>query len=316
MLKVYSRKSPKLQVLELKDLDKAELLWLDLLNPSPEEKAAAEELLGITIPNQEEIMEIELSSRIYREGGVDFLTTPIITNSESLRPQSSPVCFILLPQTLLTLRFAEPTSFGSYAHKLNKAKDIPNSSQQIIVGLLETIADRMADILEKVSGDLENTSHNIFSAQNGLQNIIQKIGHSGDLLSKAQETLAGLSRILSYLEEIEYNWHEEAAKAGLHAVHHDVNSISEYAITLSNKITFLLDASLGMINIEQNKVLKIFALLTLIMMPPTIIVGFFGMNFHYMIIDLEWNGGPFLAIILMFLSALIPFWYLHKKGWF
>lgn len=277
-----------------------------------------ERLFSLKIPTREEMKEIEISSRLYVEKDSLFMTMPVIGHSLSEAPESELVTFILSNNKLITLRYDDPTPFGMFVQRINKQPLLAASGELVLMGLLEQIADRLADILENATNDLESLSHNIFHSGDSQANTpdfkeaLKRIGHVTDLATRAKDSLMNLNRLLLFFAA-QFKVKRET-KNRIDTLMLDASSIDEHAKFLSAKANFLLDATLGLINIEQNNIIKIFSIAAVAFLPPTLIASIYGMNFDLMP-ELKWELGYPLALLLMFISAIAPFWYFRRKKW-
>lgn len=293
-------------------------IWLDLHHPAREEERAVERLLGIEIPTREEMQEIEESSRLYVEKSSIVMTAPILNKSAADEPESTAVTFILVNKRLVTIRYADPAPFSLFIQRIIKQPSLVASGEEALVGLLEQVADRLADILEGATAELETISHGIFRS-NGVpegsesfKDVLRHIGFVGDLAAKAEDSMASLRRLLLFLTA--QSDIKKDTKTRTETLLRDIKSIDEHATFLSTKVSFLLDATLGMINIEQNNIIKIFSVAAVTFLPPTLIASIYGMNFEAMP-ELKWGLGYPLAVVLMVISALVPFIYFRRKKW-
>ena len=293
-------------------------VWIDLFTPSHQDEEAVARLLGIDIPTHEEMQEIEASSRLYEEDGALVMTMPVLTGTTTDKPETTAVTFILAGNCLVTVRYADPMSFGIFMRRLARQPGLAANGELALLGLLEQIVDRMADILESTAAVLEAISHDIFHATaapvggSGLKDMLQRVGRAGDLAAKVKDSLLGLNRLLLFMGA--KNGLRKDAKLRLKTLMRDANSIAEHGTFLSNKVAFLLDATLGMINIEQNGIIKLFTVAAMAFLPPTLIASIYGMNFRDMPeLDNAW-GYP-LALLLMLLSAVLPLLYFRRKKW-
>ena len=298
-------------------------LWLDLLEPSLEEETRVEKALGEEVPTREEMQEIELSSRLYTAGEAAFMTATVLSQTDTPDPKSSAVTFILTRRSLVSLRYTEPRPFIQFANRITRQPGLANTSEGALAGLLETIIDRLADILEQVSNELDGLSQAIFAeelpgtprpSRRDLRKVIQSLGRNGDLASKVHESVASISRLVRFFSQAIDGWGNKEIKGRIKTMNRDLASLSEYATYESHKVNFLLDATLGVLNIEQNNIIKIFTVASVAMMPPTLIASIYGMNFDIMP-ELKWSFGYPLAVLLMVISAALPFLYFKRKGW-
>jgi magnesium transporter len=297
--------------------------WFDLFNPTPEEDRLVESCLKISIPSREEMEEIESSARLYTEEGAEFMTVTVLTDLDTDHPSRTPVTFILKGNRLVTVRYADPRPFKTFIGRLQK----PNrhsTGELIMLGLLEAMIDRLADALEHTSSNIDAISREVFRSNSqaarrntrNLQLVIEQIGQKGDFLGLARESLVSLSRLLTYHRafDIENAKLSKEARQQTKVLQRDVASLSDHDSFLSAKINFLLDATLGLINLEQNQIIKIFSVAAVVFLPPTLVASIYGMNFDFMP-ELKWLFGYPFAIFLMVASAILPYMYFKRRGW-
>jgi len=296
--------------------------WVDLMEPTAEEDAFVDQLLDLDMPTREEMKEIELTSRLYREGASRYMTTSILVQAESENPKSSEITFILTGTRLVTLRYADPKPFALFAAQLQRKPSEANRDGAF-VGLLEAIIDRQADIMEKIGAELDALSHEVFSAtddrkrrqETELQDILRAIGRRGDLIAKERDALVSLGRLITFAGQEDFEAPRDSQLyPRLKPLARDLHSLTEYANFLSNKITFMLDATLGLINIEQNTIIKIFSVAAVVFLPPTLVASIYGMNLR-LYPDAGHAFGFEFALVLMVLSAVVPYWFFKRKGW-
>ncbi|MCR6633132.1 MAG: magnesium transporter CorA family protein [Magnetospirillum sp.] len=296
-------------------------LWIDLLSPTPEEEDAVEALIGADVPTREEMQEIEVSSRLSRDGDHLTMTAPVLTNSTGINPQNVAMTFILAGDRLITVRYGTPQAVAAYMARLERGRPPAGGAGEVLLSLIEGIVDRLADVLERIAAEQDAISHRIFhhpnrqrrrSSSRELEVMLRTIGRGGDLQSKAHDTIMGLRRVIAFLPEEELGLRD--GRARLKTIGRDLQSLAEYAAFLANKVAFLLDATLGIINIQQNHIIKLFSVMAVLLMPPTLVASIYGMNFHHMP-ELDWVWGYPLVLGLMVAAALIPFWLFKRKGW-
>ncbi|HHT0591950.1 TPA: magnesium/cobalt transporter CorA [Legionella anisa] len=324
MVVIYYQTDSRIQSQELNDENKhllQEALWIDLLDPTKEEEQTVETELKIEIPTKEEVEEIEPSSRLYVENNALYLTATMVALSDLPEAKTDVVAFIVTEKCLITLRYIELHPFKLFTKKLLRSKAKEHNAKALLIGLLDAAVDRLADILEKISGKFDEISKIIFhskdnhkTAETNYKHILQYIGANGDLGTKASESLISFTRLISYLEQVNNSDIPKELMTYLIIIQKDINALREHASFLSTKFSFLLDATLGMINIEQNNTIKIFSVAAVIFLPPTLIASIYGMNFTYMP-EISWYIGYPLAILMMFISAVLPFSYFKKKKW-
>ena len=297
-------------------------IWFDLVNPNLEEDKAVERQVGISIPTREEMLEIEVTSRLYAENGARYMTATLMCQSDTVTPKTTPVTFILSDHRLITVRYDEPRPFMIVGNKLARVCPPAVTGEAVLIDLLDAVIDRAADILERIGSEVDQISHDIFEPEaegadrtRSYNEILKAIGKKGDLASKVRESLVSIGRLLLYLanEADSMRWAKEP-RAQLRGMQRDVHSLSDHAAYLSNKIQFLLDAMLGVVTIEQNNVIKIFSVAAVALMPPTLIASIYGMNFKHMP-ELDWTLGYPIAIALMLLASALPYFFFRWKKW-
>ena len=306
------------------------VIWLDLVAPTFEEEAAVEAALSIDIPTREELAEIEASSRLYQEDGAAFMTANLIRRGENDRPESSPVTFIIKGNQLITIRYHHPQAFPVYVHRAMKPQSTAMTGWGIFLSLVEAVVDRAADHLERVGLIIDDTSRRTFNSGRSpagrkarkkplnLSELLENIGEEGDFNSKMRESLVSIGRMTAFMQalidQMKQTKDVKENRARVRVIQRDIQSLTDHSTFLSGKIGFLLDAVLGMSSIEQNNIIKIFSVASVVFLPPTLVASLYGMNFKFMP-ELDWKYGYVFAIGAMICSAVLPFLYFKRKGW-
>ena len=297
-------------------------VWIDLVNPTPAEDRAVERLAGVAIPTREDMQEIEISSRLYIENSTRYMTATLMCQSDTDMPKTTAVTFILAGRRLVTVRYELPKPFALVENKLARSCSPGITGEQVMMELLDAVIDRCADILERVGSDVDQVSHEIFepeSERHGnarrYSQILITIGRKGDLTSKVRESLVSIGRLVTFLSAaIEgVKWSKDMREQ-LKTMQRDVHSLTDHASYLSNKITFTLDSMLGVVNLEQNNIIKLFSVMAVVLMPPTLIASIYGMNFHEMP-ELQWEHGYSFALVAMAAAAVLPYLAFKWKKW-
>lgn len=301
-------------------------VWVDMLKPDDDERQQVAALLGVDLPTREEMKEIEASSQLYEENGAIFLTTPMISRADTVHPVQGELTFVLGLRQLVTIRYTEPRSITVFAARTIRQPELLNSAEDALLGLLDAVIGRVADVLELIGGRIDNLSTRVFedsfsaprttSRDNSpeLHKVLRGIGRAGDLTHKVRDSLAGLDRLVTFFSSVTASRLTREQKAGLKTMTRDLRSLNEQAGFVAHEINFLLDATLGLINIEQNNIIKIFSVAAVAFLPPTLIASIYGMNFKAFP-ELEWEWGYPFAIMMMILSAVLPFLYFRRRGW-
>jgi magnesium transporter len=326
MIRVFTKTTTVLAESTLKPGEKlpANTVWIDLLEPTRDEDLQVEGLTGIQIPTRDDQLEIEDSSRLYKEGGAQYMTAPLLYSIEVDKAGIQPVTFILSTNRLITVRYSKPHAFKQFETRVTRpGNDLVKTGCNgltILLGLIESVTDRSADLLEDVALRLDTESEALFSDKakvmttQRFRSAMRLLGHEGAFLSKVGESLSGLDRIVAYLEAETSGPNKRAVQGRLAQIEKDLHSLSRHADFLSGKITFLLDTVVGLVSVEQNGIIKIFSVAAVAFMPPTLVASIYGMNFEFMP-ELKWLWGYPAALGLMVLSALVPLVYFKFKRW-
>ena len=322
MLSVYVPRGTSLERISVEpgEAPPENAVWIDLVSPTVQEDKLVEQFLGIAVPTREEMQEIEVSSRLYVENGARYMTATLMCQSDTATPKTTAVTFILSSHRLCTVRYDDPRPFAIVEHKLARSCGPKVSGESVLIDLLDAVIDRSADILERIAVEVDGVSHTIFEPDDDVtpsyNDVLKALGRKGDLTSKVRESQVSVGRLLSFLvnEAEGMKWAKDV-RLQLQSMQRDVTSLSDHATFLSNKITFLLDAMLGVVNIQQNAIIKIFSIAAVVFMPPTLVASIYGMNFHSGMIELDWAYGYPFALGLIVLAAVVPLWIFKWKKW-
>lgn len=297
----------------------ADAIWVDLLNPSGKELEILKDYFGFKIPTRAEMVEIEVSSRLYSLDGNLFMTAAMISNSETEEPKLDPITFILTNKQLVTIRYIEPQAFKLFVSNVSNNNIHFDDSLLLLLDLLDAVIDRIADILERIGLKMDDYSKLVFSEENNGQSkdyklLLKKIATSSDLNAKAQDSLVSFNRLLPYLLNSSGSRIDKGMKLRIINLRKDILSMSHHTQMISSKVGFLLDATLGLVNIEQNNIIKIFSVAAVIFLPPTLIASIYGMNFSF-IPEFSWKYGYYSALLSMVIAAWAPYKFFKYKKW-
>ncbi len=300
-----------------------EPVWIDLVNPSPEEERNLPQNLNIALPKRDEIWRNHALNRMYTKDGISYMTAAMLCDVDKGRPRTSPVTFILTPDFLITIRDIDPTSFLSFSEQLLLTPKRFPTSADVLEGLLEEVITRVATKHNQVITGLDSLSRRIFDehafdSRHGdpsilMRGVLKELGFLADLNSKINESVHSLQRLLAYFKE-DHNHDMPAINKDVERLIKDARSLSEQSGFLNDKINFQLETSLGMINVEQNLIAKIFSVVAVVFLPPSLVVGFYGMNFSD-IPELHWKYGYLFAILVMVAFAVLPYVWFKRKRW-
>lgn len=294
-------------------------VWIDLYKPTHEEQILAEKLMGAAIPTREEIASIEASARLYDEPGAIVMTALLPMAAKTPDPSKSSVTFVLSSKRLVTVRYGEPQSIALCARKVQADATIAHNGSAIFFALLDIIVDRCANVLEEASSEYDDLSLQVF--EEGLtlrktrsyQAAIKAQGRIGLQIAKMHDVCTSLSRMMLFLSSHAQKVSMSDEQIDLcKMTGRDIHSIKEHGDALDNKLSFLLDATVGLVTLEQNQIIKIFSVLGVIFLPPTLIASVYGMNFQNMP-ELEWQFGFLFSIAMMFGSVVATFLFFRLK---
>ena len=301
-----------------------EIIWIDLVDPTNEEKGFVEARAHVRLPSKDALSEIESSSRLVVEGGTIYVSTPMVAQGDTADAFLSPLGLILTKDVLVTVRFEEASAFDSVVELIRRDETL-RSGTGVFTAILEALVDRGADVLERLGGELDKVSRMIFRGDPGkrqhavrsnaaLRRVLSRVGATGDRLAIARDALLGLSRTAPFVLSLGHQWIVPEFETRLNAVSKDIASLNDFEGHLSNKVQFLLDAILGFITIEQNDLFKVLTIVSVVGIPPTVVAGVYGMNFKFMP-ELGWEWGYPFGLTLIVLSGLIPFLWFKWRGW-
>jgi magnesium transporter len=301
-------------------------VWIDLVHPEPAELAAVAQATGFDLPTREDMAEIEPSSRLYREGGAQVMTATLPAGAGSEAAVFGPVTFLLGAEVLVTLRYQAPKPFETYPGRADQAAARPDSPAGVMIGLIDEVVDRIADLLEQAGGRLDAVSREVFAVTESrktrsgdFQTALTRIGREADFVAKLRACLVSMERVLGFFiqglsQPGDARDGQKQARALARTQARDVAALTQHADALTQQTTLLLDATLGLISIEQSNIIKIFSVVAFVMLPPTLIASIYGMNFEHMP-ELGWRWAYPAALAGMVVSAVTPYLYFKRKGW-
>jgi magnesium transporter len=322
MLKTYQLQNGGLKGTEIPEgaTVTPEALWIDLLNPTVSERQAVNALLGMELPTRADMEEIEISSRLYSEDGGLFMTALVLSQADSDRPIADVVTFVLARDKLITIRYIDPQPFRTFAARCERTMVIAPKAEGVLNALLDVIVDRMADVLERAGADVEAISREIFdpngpgAGRRDFQGVLRRLGAKHDMTAKMRECLLTLVRMTTFLGTAIDTKATKDARTHVKTLTRDVQSLLDHSSFIAGKLSYLQDATLGLINNEQNNIIKIMSVAAMVFLPPTLIASIYGMNFHFMP-ELDWPAGYFVSLVLMVISAVVPYVWFKRRGW-
>jgi len=323
MLKIYQQQNGGLKGVVLSEADAipANAIWIDLFNPTNDERLRVNGLLRLEMPTRADMEEIEVSSRLYQEDGALFLTAMILSNAETDSPAADVVSFVLSQDKLVTVRYIDPQPFKTFAARCDRGSSMATRADMVLMALLDVIVDRMADVLERAGAEIEAISKDIFQPPDGttmqskdFQAVLRRLGRKHDLTGKMRESLLSISRVLSFLTPAMDGKPNKDVRTHIKTLTRDVQSLQDHTTFLGSKLNYLLDATLGLINIDQNNIIKIMSVAAIVFLPPTLFASIWGMNFHFMPELGEAVGYP-IALVVIVISGILPYAWFKRRGW-
>lgn len=297
------------------------LIWIDALAPSATETAWLKAVAGIEVPTPEEMREIEPSSRFYREGLALFMTASVLNRTETAEPETRAITFVIVDGLLVTIRYASPMPFNTFTTRIQANPALLDCPETALIELMDAIVDRVADTLETVDTHVNGLSRQIFASSDLAEtaridyaSALQTIALNAIRCTKVDESLVSLSRLLTFFDANLRQTGQKGVRVRIKDVQRDIVSLMGYVERLSTRLELMLEATLGLVNIQQNAIIKIFSVIAVVFLPPTLVASIYGMNFDFMP-ELHWDIGYPFAILLMVLSAVIPFMVFRRRGW-
>jgi magnesium transporter len=295
-------------------------IWIDLLVPQPEQVLRVEKL-GVQIPTLADMEEIEISNRLYHEGGFDVMTVVLPGQSIHKVQMTGPVTFILSHDRLVTVRHHAPRPFETFPDRADKSVAGCATAERVFLGLFEEIVGRLADLLEGAGRTLDTVARSVFSGgaagrPDMLQKALEDIGREGEVLGRVRLGLLTLERAITFFGQGSESRPREngSLKGPVKALQRDLQALEVHADFLSARVAHVTDTTLGMVNLAQNTTVRILSVVATLVLPPTLIGTVYGMNFHDMP-ELDWAWGYPMALGLMVLSALATYLFLKWKNW-
>lgn len=289
------------------------LLWIDLHSPSKEQLRSVEEKFKITFPTLQDQAEIEASSRYMEEGeAICINSTFLLQNQGNEEMQAYGITFILTDHHLFSLRYFDSKTIAEVVRKTKQNLQLYSTPASLLITILETRIDLDADQIESISRNIASLGSGIHNSKELDESIIHNINRYQGQIMALRETLFDKQRVISLLirnQKVHQN-HSEI----LRVILKDIASLIEHTNFNFTRLEYMQNNFIGLVNIEQNKIIKIFTVASVIFMPPTLIASLYGMNFRLMP-ELEWPLGYPFALLLMALSSIITLYFFKKKKW-
>jgi magnesium transporter len=298
-------------------------VWVDMIDPTDEERAAFEQAFGLHVPTRDQLSEIETTSRLRMEQETLYLTTPLVFVPETGAWSITPTGFVLSKNVLLTVRFEKLPAFDTVIAELGSRETF--TPPYAFVRLIEVLVDRMADRLEASARDLDDASHLVFRAETParpklsretakLRALMIRTGRISERMAGVQYALVSIDRIAKFTIERCHEWIPADLAKRLHLASSDIASLEQFIEGLISRVQLLQDAASGIINIDQNEVMKVLTVASVVGIPPVLVAGIYGMNFKNMP-EYDWTYGYPWALGVIVVTALLPLIWFKWKGW-
>jgi magnesium transporter len=295
--------------------------WIDLIDPTEAETAAFTAAFELRVPAKDKLGEIEATSRLQAKNGALYMTAPLIFAAENEPWLPAPTGFVLSKQVLLTVRYGRSAAFDAVAKELGSAAKFDPALA--FLRILEELIDRLADLLEATSHDLDMASHVIIRQAGAhrlsretrhLRQLMIQTGRTSERMARIHYTLICLDRMAKFTIDRAHDWLGSDVAARLQSASSDIASLIQFTEGVVNRVQLLQDAATGIINIDQNDVMKVLTIASVVGIPPVLIVGIYGMNFKNMP-ELNWSWGYEYALALIVITAALPLLWFKWKDW-
>lgn len=298
-------------------------VWLDLLDPEDWEIDLAQSLFGFTLPEREALSSLQLSDGYFERDGRLFMVISMVKEHQSKRLKLSPVGMLLSDRYLATLRYDKDVPVEAMVTQLAQQTGSLGSAQDLLIALMDKSITVTAEKFDRLTGHLESVTDDVFrdsdidqqdSPERHLAAILKRIGHAQNDVSKLHLTSLTTARLLEFLAGTDRLAGDRKCISQISSMAEDARALNQHSSFLANNIAFLLDANLGVVSLRQNVVMKVISIVSLVLMPPTLIAGIYGMNFLHMP-ELQWPFGYVAALIAMLIAAIAPYQFFKRKGW-
>ena len=314
MLNIFTLDHGRLVSIRPDEIVTRKPIWVDIIAPSEEERAWVTTTFSITLPQPEHLRDIEASARFYEENEELHVRSDFLRGKE-IDTLSVIVAFVLSRNVLFSVHDQDLPLFRLFRQRTQGQPDLVEDSLDVLIDLYGSDVEFSADTLEEVYVDLGSIGSRVLNTSLGDKEageVLAKIAQSEYLNGRIRRNLMDTRRAISFLMRIKLlkpNQFDEARQ-----IMQDIDSLDGHTAFLFDKINFLMNTTVGFINVNQNKIVRLFSVAAVALLPPTLIASIYGMNFKHMP-ELEWASGYPFALSLMVLSVAFPFWMFHRKGW-
>ncbi|MEZ0541149.1 magnesium/cobalt transporter CorA [Fibrella arboris] len=304
-------------VRKIRDIDSFQdterTLWVDLQNPTPDEIRSVEEKFDVSFQSQQEQAEIESSSRYIEEDDLLVANSNFLIPARDQEYRTVPVNFLLKDDVLFTYRFADLKTFADMVKKIKSKRTTFKDGGQIMIAIFESRIDYDADLVESLSSRVKAINKQLDLDAKLDREMLLQINDYQELTMSIRENVVDKQRVISAMIRSD-GWFTSDEQARLRIVIKDINSLIDHTNFIFERLEFLQNTFLGLVNLEQNNIIKIFTVLSLVLLPPTLIASIYGMNFAGMP-ELNWRFGYLFALGLMAVSSGLTYYFFKKKNW-
>jgi len=314
MLNIFTLENGRLASIQPYEITARAPIWVDAIAPSEVEREWMAKTFSIILPQPEHLRDIEASARFYEENGELHVRSDFLLGKES-DSRSVLVAFVLSNNILFSVHDEDLPVFQHFRLHSHGQPDLVADSLDVLIDLYGSDVEFSADALEEAYADLGEISGTVLNntlsdKQAGI--VLANIAHAEHLNGRIRRNLMDTRRAISFLMRSKLLAPEQMEEA--RQIMQDIDSLDGHTAFLFDKINFLMNATVGFININQNKIVRLFSVAAVALLPPTLIASIYGMNFRH-IPELEWSYGYPLALLLMLASTAVPLWIFHRKGW-
>ena len=313
MIKIFYRLGQDIAIsqsqTEFAAIGKENVLWIDLLDPTGDEKRAVESYLGTEIQSRAEAEEIESSSRFSEEGKIVFANTNFLSPADD-EMLMDPVSFILSGKILTTLREIPLRSFTTIQNKMQARPEMFGDGWHIFVEIMDKRVDLDADIVELISKDVSQFSKRINQKEDINEEFLLDINQLQENAMFVRENVVDKQRLISNILKSKLCPKDADLREDLGIILQDISSLINHTNFAFERLEYLQDTVVGIINLDQNRIMKIFTFISLLLMPATLVASFYGMNVTLPLAGISW---AWLIILLTMIAMLVSIWFIFKK---
>lgn len=314
MLNIFTLEKGRLVRIQAEEIGTRPPIWVDVITPDETEREWVAKVFSLILPQAEHLRDIEASARFYEENGELHVRSDFLLGKES-DSRSVIVAFVLSHNVLFSVHDEDLPVFQRFRLRSHGQPDLVADCRDVLLDLYGSDVELSADVLEQAYADLGSISGTVLNSalsdkEAGM--VLANIAHAEHLNGRIRRNLMDTRRAVGFLMRSKLLTADQMEET--RQIMQDIDSLDGHTAFLFDKINFLMNATIGFININQNKIVRLFSVASVALLPPTLIASVYGMNFKDMP-ELEWAHGYAFALSLMLISVAFPFWLFHRKGW-